>query len=156
MVKRLIIPLRRGRFPWVVAERRGQRLSAELDAALREARFNDLRAAHAPVSMAIDAERHAGHGPGAALSDVEAGDGRVGPLPRRARLPRGRGGSRRRAREAVALTERGWAAVDLGERVIGEYDLWLAAAVGADQVVRLRETLYRIVGTPPRRERDLS
>jgi hypothetical protein len=50
----------------------------------------------------------------------------------------------------VTLTDRGWAAVDLGERVLSEYDAWLAAAVGADQVARLRETLYRIVAAPPR------
>jgi DNA-binding MarR family transcriptional regulator len=56
----------------------------------------------------------------------------------------------RRAKR-VTLTDRGWDAVDLGERVIAGYDAWLAAAVGADRVAGLRELLHRIIAAPPRR-----
>jgi hypothetical protein len=53
----------------------------------------------------------------------------------------------------VALTERGWRALDLGTAVIDEYDGWLATAVGTDQVDALRAALERIIATPPRRAR---
>ena len=55
-----------------------------------------------------------------------------------------------RRAKTVALTERGWEALDLGERVIADYDTWLATAVGVDQVAALRETLHRIIATPRR------
>ena len=56
----------------------------------------------------------------------------------------------------MALTERGWAALELGERVIAEYDRWLADAVGGEQIVALRQILHRIIATPPRHTRTRS
>jgi len=157
VVKRLTNPLRQRPLPLgSLLSAAGQRLSAELDAALREAGFTDLRAAHAPVFMAIDADgtRVTDLAQRSAMSKQAMGEliryldahgyVEVAPDPGDGRAKR------------VALTGRGWAAVDLGERVISEYDRWLAAAVGADQVARLRETLYRIVATPPQRDRDPS
>jgi hypothetical protein len=55
MVKRLTNPFREWPTPLgSLLTSAGQRLSAELDDSLRAAGFADLRAAHAPVSMAID------------------------------------------------------------------------------------------------------
>ena len=57
MVKRLTNPLRDRPTPLgSLLNAAGQRLSAELDAALREAGFADLRAAHAPLFTAIDVD----------------------------------------------------------------------------------------------------
>jgi DNA-binding MarR family transcriptional regulator len=154
LVKRLTNPLRERPIPLgSLLSAAGQRLSAELDLALREAGFTDLRAAHAPVFMAIDVDgtRATDLAQRSAMSKQAMGElirylGAGGYLTVAADPDDGRA-------KRVTLTDRGWAAVDLGERVIGEYDSWLEAAVGADQVARLRETLYRIVATPPRRLR---
>jgi DNA-binding MarR family transcriptional regulator len=155
VVKRLTNPLQERPIPLgSLLSAAGQRLSAELDAALREAGFTDLRAAHAPVFMVIDADgtRLTDLAQRSAMSKQAMGElvrylGTAGYLTVTADPGDGRA-------KRVALTDRGWAAVNLGERVIGEYDIWLAAAVGADQVARLRETLHRIVTTAPRRERN--
>ena len=53
-----------------------------------------------------------------------------------------------RARRA-RLTAAGWRAIDTGERVIGDFDRWLADSIGADVVVQLRNALDRIVATDP-------
>jgi DNA-binding MarR family transcriptional regulator len=156
VVKRLTNPLRERPIPLgSLLSAAGQRLSAELDAALREAGFTDLRAAHAPVFMAIDADgtRVTDLAQRSAMSKQAMGElvrylNTAGYVTVVADPDDGRA-------KRVALTDRGWAAVDLGERVIGDYDISLAAAVGADQVARLRETLYRIVATPPRRQLDI-
>ncbi len=154
MVKRLTNPLRERPTPLgSLLGAAAQRLSAELDAALRTAGFPDLRAAHAPIFMAIDpdgsrvtdlAERAASSKQAVGeLISYLAGHGylTVGPDPHDRRAKR------------VALTERGWEALDLGERVIAEYDDWLAAAVGSGQIVDLRQILHRIIATPPRHAR---
>ncbi|WP_433786930.1 MarR family winged helix-turn-helix transcriptional regulator [Actinomycetospora sp. CA-101289] len=59
----------------------------------------------------------------------------------------------RRAKR-VALTERGWDALELGERVIADYDTWLETIVGVDRVADLRETLDRIIASPDHAARD--
>jgi len=155
VVKRLTNPLRERPLPLgSLLSAAGQRLSAELDTALREAGFTDLRAAHAPVFMATDADgtRVTDLAQRSAMSKQAMGElirylAEHGYLVVTADPADGRA-------KRVALTDRGWAAVDLGERVISEYDRWLEAAVGADQVAQLRETLYRIVATRPPREPD--
>jgi DNA-binding MarR family transcriptional regulator len=151
LVKRLTNPLRELPVPLgSLLNAAGQRLAAELDAALREAGFTDLRAAHAPVFMAVDPDgsRVTELAERAAMSKQAVGElirylaargyVAVGPDPADGRAKR------------VELTGPGWAVVELGERVIAEYDAWLTAAVGADQVAGLRETLHRIIATPPR------
>lgn len=150
MVNRLINPLRERPTPLgSLLNAAGQRLSAVLDAALRDAGFTDLRAAHAPVFMAIDPD-------GTRVTDLArrsamskqavgelirhlAGHGyvAVGPDPADGRAKR------------VTLTERGWAALELGERVIADFDRWLERTVGTRRVGELRETLDRIIATPP-------
>jgi DNA-binding MarR family transcriptional regulator len=151
MVKRLTNPLRDRPTPLgSLLNAAGQRLSAELDAALRDAGFVDLRAAHAPVFMAIDADgtRVTELARRSAMSKQAAGE-LIRHLAAHGYLRVETDPTDRRARQ-VALTDRGWQALELGERVIAEYDGWLTAAVGADQVAALRETLHRIIATPPR------
>lgn len=155
MVKRLTNPLREMPVPLgSLLGAAGQRLAAELDAALREAGFADLRAAHAPVFMAVDPDgsRVTDLADRAAMSKQAVGE-LIRHLAARGYVVVGADPADGRAKR-VALTEHGWAAVELGQRVIAEYDAWLAAAVGADQVARLRETLHRIIATPPREARN--
>jgi DNA-binding MarR family transcriptional regulator len=157
VVKRLTNPLRERPLPLgSLLSAAGQRLSAELDAALREAGFTDLRAAHAPVFMAIDADgtRVTDLALRSAMSKQAMGE-LIRYLSAHGYLVVAADPADGRAKR-VALTDRGWAAVDLGERVISQYDRWLEATVGADQVARLRETLYRIVATPAQREPEPS
>lgn len=49
----------------------------------------------------------------------------------------------------VSLTDHGWAAIELSERVIDEFDTWLAAAVGPRRVSQLRRTLLAIIELDP-------
>lgn len=127
----------------------GQRLSAELDASLRNAGFADLRSAHAPIFMAIDpagsrvtelAER-------ARMTKQAAGE-LIRYLTGRGYLTSSVDPDDRRARR-VELTERGWEAMDVGEHVIGDFERWLDDAIGADQVDLLRQVLTRIADTSP-------
>lgn len=155
MVKRLTNPLRdRPTALGSLLNAAGQRLSAELDAALQEAGFVNLRAAHAPVFMAVDpdgtrvtvlAER-------AAMTKQAVGE-LIRHLARHGYVNVDPDPDDRRAKR-VALTERGWQALDLGEQVIADYDTWLESAVGADQIISLRNTLQRIITAPARPERD--
>ncbi|MGH3360014.1 MAG: MarR family winged helix-turn-helix transcriptional regulator [Nocardioidaceae bacterium] len=120
-------------------------LVARLDSGLAEAGFTDLRAAHAPVLQAID-------GDGSRMTDLaerasmtkqamrelvaylEAhGYVAIGPHPDDGRA------------KLVTLTARGWAAIDVGVGIIDTFDAWLDDNVGRDTVVRLRETLERII-----------
>lgn len=127
----------------------GQRLSAELDGALRAAGFPDLRAAHAPVFMAVDAE-------GTRITDVaerarmtkQAVGELIGYLSERGYLAVAPDPADRRAKR-VTLTARGWQVIGTGERVIDEFDRWLDDAVGAPRVTELRATLGRIIETDP-------
>ncbi len=125
----------------------GQRLSAELDRALRDAGFADLRAAHAPVFMAVDPD-------GTRITDLadrtHMTKQAVGEL---VRYLAGRGyleitadAADRRAR-VVTLTDRGWSAIDTGERVIDGFDQWLSDAIGDVAVGQLRDALTRITET---------
>jgi DNA-binding MarR family transcriptional regulator len=127
----------------------GQRLSLKLDTALREAGFPDLRAAHAPVFMAIDPE-------GSRVTEL-AGRTRmtkqaVGELIRyladRGYLTLGPDPSDGRAKR-VELTARGWDAITVGEHVIDTFDRWLEQLIGAGRVVELRAVLTTIAETEP-------
>ncbi len=127
----------------------GQRLSAELDGALREAGLADLRAAHAPIFMTID-----------------PGGTRVSELARRTRMTKQAVGELirylmrqgyvmvaqdegdRRVR-TVTLTDRGWQAIQVGQHVIAAFDDWLDRSVGAAEVQQLRSLLTRIAETDP-------
>src|SRR5690348_6703880 len=125
----------------------GQRLAQELNTALAEAGYPDLRAAHAPVFMAIDpggtrvtelAERTkmTKQAVGELVRRLEAqGYVEVAPDPSDGRVRR------------VHLTGNGWRAIKAGERVIDEFDRWLETSLGADQVVRLRTALTAIADT---------
>lgn len=131
----------------------GQRLSAKLDHELAVAGFPDVRAAHAAVFMAMDpdgtrltqvAERtHMTKQAAGELTRhlVDKGylSARADPDDRRARM--------------LHLTERGWAVIKTGKKVISEYDAWLDDLVGAAQVAALRRTLELIIaaGSEPRR-----
>ena len=152
MVKRLTNPLRERPFPLgSLLNAAGQRLGAELDAALQEAGFLDLRAAHAPVFMAIDPDgsRVTALAEKAAMSKQAVGE-LIRYLVGHGYLAVDTDPDDRRAKR-VTLTESGWDALDLGERVIADYDTWLDHAVGADQVASLRAVLHRIIAAPHRR-----
>jgi DNA-binding MarR family transcriptional regulator len=122
----------------------GQRLSAELDRSLREAGFPDLRAAHAPVFMAVDPG-------GTRITDLaertrmtkQAVGELVRYLSARGYLEITADPSDRRAKR-VALTDRGWRAIDTGEQVIDGFDRWLAQAIGDTAVHQLRDALTQI------------
>jgi DNA-binding MarR family transcriptional regulator len=148
MVKRLTNPFHGRPTPLgTLLSSAGQRLSAELDRALREAGFADLRAAHAPVFMAIDPDGT-----------------RITELAERTRMTKQAVGElvrylsgcgyvdvttdeRDRRARRVTLTERGWQAIDTGERVINGFDRWLEDAIGAVALGQLRDALTRIVET---------
>ena len=151
MVKRLTNPLRDRPTPLgSLLNAAGQRLSAELDAALREAGFADLRAAHAPLFTAIDVDgtRVTELAERTAMSKQAVGE-LIRHLRARGYVSVDVYRHDRRAKR-VSLTERGWDALELGEAVIGEYDEWLASAVGVEQVGALRGALDRIIASPPR------
>lgn len=122
----------------------GQRLSAQLDGALRDAGFPDLRSAHAPIFMGI-----------------APGGSRVSELAERARMTRQAAGELIRylaaqgyvtvARDPddgrakrVELTSRGWEAIAVGERVIDGFTTWLEQRIGPENVRQLREILTAI------------
>lgn len=146
MVKRLTNPLEGRPLPLgSLINRAGLRLTTALDDALRDAGFTDLRAAHAPVFMAIRVEgsRTTELATRTQMSKQAMGelvrylkecgyvDVRPDPADGRARL--------------VSLTARGWAALDTGVRVIDGFDAWLLEQIGAAGVTRLRKTLTTIV-----------
>lgn len=125
----------------------GQRLSAQLDGALRTAGFPDLRAAHAPVFMNVDpggtrmtvlAER-------TRMSKQAAGE-LIRYLATHGYLAVSPDPTDRRAK-LVTLTPEGWRAIAVGEHVIAGLDGWLEQKIGAAAVVRLRETLTMIADT---------
>ena len=151
MVKRLTNPLRDRPTPLgSLLNAAATRLSAELDGALRAAGFDDVRAAHAPVFMAIDPDgtRVTDLAQRAAMSKQAIGEliRHLGDRGYVTLTPDPTDGRAKR----VQLTERGWHTVELGERVIAEFDAWLDQAVGPDHVAQLRQTLERIITTDPR------
>lgn len=149
MVKRLSNPLRERPTPLgSLLNAAGQRLSAVLDDALARAGFTDLRAAHAPIFMAIDPDgtRVGDLAARSAMSKQAVGE-LIRHLTERGYLTVAPDSRDRRAR-LVTLTARGWDALDLGQRVITDYDAWLAAAIGADQLAAVRDALHRIIATP--------
>jgi DNA-binding MarR family transcriptional regulator len=148
MVKRLTNPFRDAPTPLgSLLTAAGQRLSTELDTALRTAGFPDLRAAHAPVFMAIDPD-------GTRLTEVaqrtrmskQAAGELVRYLADRGYVAITADPDDGRAR-LVQLTPAGWRAIDTGERVIGDFDRWLSDAIGADVVAQLRHALDLIIAT---------
>ena len=145
MVKSLTNPFRGQPLPLgSLITAAGQRLSAQLDAALQTAGFADLRASHAAVFMAIDPE-------GTRLTDIatrcrmtkQAAGELTGYLTRCGYLQISAGERDRRTR-VVSMTPRGWDAIAMGQRVITEFDAWLDATVGHTEVQQLREILNRI------------
>ena len=122
----------------------GQRLSGELDASLREAGFPDLRAAHAPIFLAIDPA-------GTRVTDLavrtkmtkQAAGELIRYLTGCGYLTVSTHVEDRRVR-VISLTPRGWQAVQVGERVVDDFDRWLVDLVGAAEVVQLRQILTRI------------
>lgn len=127
----------------------GQRLSAELDGALREAGFPDLRAAHAPVFMAMDPEgsRATVLAERTRMTKQAAGE-LIRYLADRGYLEVAPDPADRRAKR-VTLTDEGWRAIAVGERVIAGFDSWLEERIGAQAITRLRETLTLIAETGP-------
>lgn len=123
----------------------GARLAARLDAALTEAGFPDLRAAHAAPFMAMDAEGTRAtdlatrtHMTKQAMGQliaylVDGGFFETLPDPSdgRARL--------------VRLTPKGWRAVDAGVQVIAAFDDWLEGQLGTRGVAQLRRHLSLIL-----------
>lgn len=126
-----------------------KRLSGELDAALEAAGIGDIRAAHAPIFMAVDpAGSTVSELATAAQLTKQATGELIRYLADRGYLEQQVDSSDRRVRR-VRLTERGWYAVQVGERVIDDFDAWLAGAVGQDSVEALRSVLQRIIVTDP-------
>lgn len=148
MVKRLTNPLRDRPTPLgSLLNAAGTRLSAELDAALRDAGFVDVRAAHAPVFMAIDpnGSRVTDLAQRTAMSKQAIGE-LIRHLGDRGYLTVTTDPHDRRAKR-VQLTERGWDTLELGERVIVEFDAWLEQSIGQQQVAGLRRALEHIIAT---------
>lgn len=122
-----------------------QRLSTELDMSLHRAGLTDLRAAHAPVFMAIDPD-------GTRLSTVaeraqmtkQAVGEHIGYLKARGYLSVAPDLHDRRAK-VVNLTAAGWTAVRTGRDVVVGFDDWFATQVGPAAVAQLRATLDQII-----------
>ena len=152
MVKPLINPFLGGPPPLgSLFTAAGQRLSAELDGALRDAGFPDLRSAHAPIFMGIAPEgsRVSELAVRARMTKQAAGE-LIRYLAERGFLTVAPDPSDRRAKR-VELTERGWDAIMVGERVIAEFEAWLARQLGTEDVARLRQILITIAETDPSR-----
>jgi DNA-binding MarR family transcriptional regulator len=127
----------------------GQRLSAELDGALRDAGFPDLRSAHAPIFMGIAPEgSRVSELAGRARMTKQAAGELITYLAGRDYLTVAPDPTDRRAKK-VELTSRGWEAIMVGERVIAAFESWLAEQIGADDVARLRQILATIAETDP-------
>ena len=129
----------------------GQRLAAELDGALSDAGFPDLRSAHAPIFMGLAPE-------GSRVSDLaararmtkQAAGELIRYLVGQGYLSVGPDPSDGRAKK-VELTDCGWEAIKVGERVIADFDAWLASQIGTAEVAQLRQILITIAETDPSR-----
>lgn len=130
-----------------------RRLSTDLDRALRDAGFDDVRSAHAPLFLAIDsggstatelAERT--HMSKQAMGEL------VRYLTERGYLTAAPNPADRRAR-ILQLTDRGADVLAVGLELVGTFDAWFAEQVGAKKVADLRRTLQQIIAAdwqPPR------
>ena len=150
MVKRLTNPFADRPAPLgTLLSTAGRRLAGGLDAGLTAAGYDDLRSAHAPLFMTIEpggssvtelAER--AHMTKQAMGELVRYLQTRGTSSLPSTTPTG--GVRR-----VTLTARGWQALEVGTRVIDEFETWLDGAVGASQVTALRRNLDRIFATEP-------
>lgn len=123
----------------------GRRLSADLDVALADAGFADLRAAHTPLFLAIAPEGSTSTELAARTHMTKQSMGElVRHLEKCGYVEVAVGAMDRRAR-VVQLTGRGQEALRAGLGVVDEFDAWLADAIGDDQVRQLRATLQRII-----------
>lgn len=131
-----------------------QHLSHALNDALARAGYHDVRAAHAPVFLNIDADgtRSTVLAARARMSKQAMGE-LLSHLTRLGYVTSSADPNDRRAK-LHALTARGLTAFDVARRVIGGFDRWLDDEVGAGQVARLRGTLHRIIDTEPARWGD--
>lgn len=146
MVKRLTNPLAERATPLGnLLAASAQRLSSELTLALHEAGFEDLRAAHAPVFQMVDPA-----GTRASVLAQRTGMTKqaMGEL---LEYLMGRGYLRSvsdprdgRAR-LIQVTPRGWAAVDTAISVIDDFDAWLVAVLGENELTALRQALSRVM-----------
>ena len=150
MVKRLTNPFRDAPTPLgSMLTAAGQRLRPARAAARRAAGAPARRAAHAPVFRAPDPEGTRGTEVAQRTRMTKQAAGElIRYLADHGYVTVTADPDDRRARR-VNLTEAGWRAIDTGERVIGDFDRWLADAIGADVVAQLRNALDRIVATDP-------
>ena len=146
MVKRLTNPLREGALPLgTLMSSAGARLGARLDAALREAGFEDLRAAHTAPFVVLDPEGTRASVLAARAHMTKQAMGElVSYLVDRDYLETVPDPSDGRAR-LVRPTARGWKAVDTGVEVIAAFDAWLEEQLSAAGVARLRRDLHLIL-----------
>ena len=157
MVNRLTNPFQGAPLPLgSLLNAAGQRLSNELDTALRTAGFADLRASHAAIFMAVepDGSRLTDLAQQARMTKQAAGE-LVRYLSERGYLTTTPDPVDKRARQ-IQLTERGWDALEAGEHVIADFDQWLDEVVGADQITRLRKILTLIAESEPVSRRQAS
>ena len=146
MVKRLTNPLRERDLPMgTLMSSAGARLAARLDAALRDAGFDDLRAAHATPFMVLDPEgtRSSVLATRAHMTKQAMGE-LIAYLTDRGYLESVPDPTDGRAR-LVRPTARGWRAVDTGVEVIAAFDGWLEEQLSAAGVARLRRDLHLIL-----------
>lgn len=129
------------------------KLGAQLDQALADAGFTDIRSAQSGVFVGIEPE-------GTRATDLAA----------RLRLSKQAVGDQVKALTAsgyvevvpdpadgrarlVRLTQKGWAAADLAAAVIGDFQAWLHSVVGTDAEAEVRRILLLILESD-RREWD--
>lgn len=146
MVKHLTNPLRDRDLPLgTLMSTTGARLGARLDAALAEAGFTDLRAAHTAPFIGLDAE---GTRPSVLASRAHMTKQAMGELinylVERGYLERVPDPSDGRAR-LVRATPKGWRALDRGVEVVDAFDSWLVEELGEAHVRRLRHDLHVIL-----------
>ena len=122
-----------------------RRLSTDLDRALRDAGFDDVRSAHAPLFLAIgpDGSTATELAQGAHMSKQAMGE-LVRYLSERGYLTAVPNPADRRAR-ILTLTDRGREVLEVGLELVGSFDAWFDRQVGARKVAELRRTLQQII-----------
>ncbi len=146
MVTHLTNPLRERDLPLgSLMSSAGARLAVRLDAALTEAGFPDLRAAHAAPFMVMDAEgTRASHLASRAHMTKQAMGELIGYLVDHGFFEALPDPSDGRAR-LVRATPKGWRAVDAAVEVIAAFDEWLEGQLGTEGVALLRTQLDLIL-----------